>query len=59
MPTPDLSNAEGILRELLDVRTNRETMTPEDVRSRQKTAWTAARKLLGVKGKGDKAATTA
>ena len=52
MPTPDLSTAEAILRELLDVRVNRAQLTAEDVRNRQQAAWKAARKVLGVKGGG-------
>ena len=51
----DLTSAEGILRELWDVRANKATLTADDVRSRQKAAWQAARKLLGVKS-GVKAA---
>ena len=58
MATADLTTAEGILRELWDVRVNKAQLTPDDIRSRQKAAWRAARKLLGVQS-GVKAATTA
>jgi hypothetical protein len=47
----DLTTAEGVLRELWDVRSNKSQLTPEQVRTRQKTAWQAARKILGVKAK--------
>jgi hypothetical protein len=49
MAAPDLSTAEGILRELWDVRADKAALSPEDARARQKAAWKAARKLLGVK----------
>lgn len=52
----DLSTAEGILRELWDVRSNKAQLTPDQVRARQKAAWQAARKVLGVKGKAQTAA---
>jgi len=52
----DLSTAEGVLRELWDVRSNKSELTPEQVRTRQKAAWQAARKILDVKGKGKPAA---
>lgn len=55
MATPDLTTAEGILRELWDVRSTKAQLTPETVRERQKAAWQAARKVLGVKA-GVKAA---
>jgi hypothetical protein len=44
----DLSTAEGVLRELWDVRSNKAQLTPEQARMRQKAAWQAARKILGV-----------
>lgn len=47
----DLTTAEGVLRELWDVRSNKSELTPEQVRARQKAAWQAARKILGVKAK--------
>lgn len=50
MATADLTTAEGILRELWDVRANKAQLTPESVRERQKAAWRAARKILGLKG---------
>jgi hypothetical protein len=46
MPTPDLTTAEGILRELWDVRVNREQLSPDVFRARQKAGWQAARRLL-------------
>jgi hypothetical protein len=45
----DLTTAEAVLRELWDVRSNKSQLTPEQVRMRQKAAWQAARKILGVK----------
>jgi hypothetical protein len=49
MATPDLSSAEAILRELLEVRAGKDSLSPEAFRDRQRTAWQAARKLLGMK----------
>jgi hypothetical protein len=52
----DLSNAEGVLREMWDVRANKAQLTPEQARTRQKAAWQAARKILGINAKAKPAA---
>lgn len=54
MANTDLSTAENILRELLEVRAGKDSLAPEAFRDRQRAAWQAARKLLGMK-KGPKA----
>jgi hypothetical protein len=49
MAAPDLSTAEAILRELWELRASKAQLDADDHRARQRAAWKAARKLLGIK----------